>query len=185
MVSLAALWMPIVVSAVIVFVASSLMHMVLKYHQSDYKRMSDEASVTTALRGANLQPGMYMFPHCEHKEMNSPEAQAKFKQGPVGILTVMPSGVPAMPKFLGQWFGYCLLIGFFTAYVAAHTLPVGVHYLAVFRVVGTVAFMSYGLAYISGGIWKGQPWGNVIKDMVDGLVYALLTAGTFGWLWPR
>jgi len=24
-----------------------------------------------------------------------------------------------------------------------------------------------------------------IKEVVDGLIYGLLTAGTFGWLWPR
>ncbi|HUS18820.1 MAG TPA: hypothetical protein VMZ25_04175 [Terriglobales bacterium] len=185
MVSLAALWMPIVVSAVIVFIASSVMHMFLKYHQSDYRRMPEEETVLGALRGSNLQPGTYMFPHCEHKTMNTPESQEKFKRGPVGMITIMPSGVPAMPKYLAQWFVYSLLISFFAAYIASRTLMPGVHYLSVFRVVGTVAFMSYGLAHISSGIWKGQRWGVVAKELIDGLVYALLTAGTFGWLWPR
>jgi hypothetical protein len=185
MVPLASLWIPILVSAVIVFIASSIMHMLLKYHQSDYRRMPDEENVMSAMRTANLQRGMYMFPHCDHKEMNTPESQAKFKRGPVGIVTIMPTGMPVLPKFLAQWFGYCLLIGFFTAYVAAHTLAPGAHYLGVFRVVGTVSFMAYGLAYISNGIRKAQPWGIVTKDMIDGLIYACLTAGTFGWLWPR
>jgi hypothetical protein len=185
MVPLASLWLPIVVSAVIVFVASSIMHMLLKYHQSDYKKLPDEEGLMTAMRGANLQRGMYVFPHCEPKNMNSPESQEKYKKGPVGMITIMPTGMPVMPKFLGQWFGYCLIIGVFTAYVAGHTVAPGAHYHAVFRVVGTVAFMAYGLAYISNGIWKAQPWGIVMKDMIDGLIYACLTAGTFGWLWPR
>jgi len=185
MVSLSALWLPILLSAVIVFVASSIMHMVLPYHHSDYQRIPDEASVTAALRPLSLKKGLYHFPFCTHKDMKSPESMAKFKQGPVGLLTIFPSGPPAMPKFLGLWFGYCLIIGFFVAYLAAHTVASGVNYLVVFRVVGTAAFLAYGLGNISNGIWKGQPWSNTIKEVFDGLIYGLLTAGTFGWLWPR
>jgi hypothetical protein len=182
---LSALWLPIVLSAVIVFVASSLIHMVLPYHRSDYKKLPDEEKVLAGLRGANLARGLYVFPFCTHKEMKSPESIAKYNQGPVGMMTVFPSGPPVMPKFLGQWFGYCLVISFFVAYLTAHTVPAGTYYLAVFRVVGTAAFLAYGLGSISNGIWRGQPWSVVIKEVFDGLVYALLTAGTFGWLWPR
>ena len=185
MVSLSALWLPILLSAVIVFIASSIVHMVLPYHRSDYRPLPDEDKVLAVLRSAGLSRGLYHFPFCTHKEMKSPAMSEKFKQGPVGMLTVFPSGPPAMPKFLGLWFVYCLLIGFFVAYLAAHTVAPGTVYLAVFRVVGTAAFLSYSLATFSNGIWKGQPWPMVIKEMFDGLLYALLTAGTFAWLWPR
>ncbi len=185
MVPLSALWLPIVLSAVIVFVASSLMHMLLKYHHSDYHQLPDEDKILAALRPANLKRGLYIFPFCTHKDMKSPALIEKYKQGPVGFLNIMPNGPPAMPKFLGLWFAYCLLVGFFVAYLAAHTLALGTHYLTVFRVVGTAAFLAYGLGNLSNGIWKGQMWGAVIKEVIDGLVYALLTAGTFGWLWPR
>lgn len=126
-----------------------------------------------------------MFPYCSHKEMNSPATQEKFKQGPVGILTVLPSGMPAMPKYLAKWFGFCLLVGLFAAYLAGRTLAPGTHYLQVFRVVGTTAFLGYSMSQVSDSIWKGQSWGTTVKFLVDGLVYGLLTAGTFGWLWPR
>ena len=185
MVSLAALWLPILLSAVIVFVASSIMHMLLPYHQSDYRQLPDEDKLLTSLRGAALKRGLYVFPFCTHKDMKSPAIQEKYKQGPVGFLTILPSGPPAMPKFLIQWFVYCLIIGFFVAYLTAHTVAPGAHYLAVFRVAGTAAFLAYGLAHLSDGIWKGQMWGATIKEVVDGLIYGLLTAGTFGWLWPR
>ena len=175
MVFLAALWLPIVVAAVIVFVASSIMHMVLPYHRSDYSQIPDEDKVRAAIRAANLKRGLYVFPFCTHKDMKSPDTAAKYKEGPVGFLTIMPTGVPAMPKFLGLWFGYCLVIGFFTAYVTAHTVAAGANYLVVFRVAGTVAFMAYGLGHLSNGI----------KEVFDGLIYGLLTAGTFGWLWPH
>lgn len=185
MVPLAALWLPIVLSAVIVFIASSIMHMVLPYHQSDCHQLPDEEKLLASLRTAGVKRGFYMFPYGSHKDMKSPAMQEKFKEGPVGTMTIFPSGLPAMPKFLGMWFVYCLVIGFFTAYLTAHTLAPGTNYLVVFRVAGTAAFMAYGLGMLSNGIWKGQPWSNVIKEVIDGLVYGLLTAGTFGWLWPR
>ena len=170
MVSLATLWIPIVLSTVIVFIASSILHMVLPYHKSDYRKLSEEDKVMAALR-AELAL--------------SRRADTEFKQGPVGLLTVFPSGVVRMGKFLGLWFVYCLIIGFFTAYLTGHTVAPGAHYPAVFRVAGTAAFMAYGLGGPSNGIWKGLPWSMVSKECLDGLIYGLLTAGTFGWLWPR
>src|SRR5919198_879249 len=183
MVPLSALWLPIVLSAVIVFIASSIIHMVLTYHRSNYRQLPDEEKVMGALRAANLHRGIYVFPFCKPSEMKSPAAIEKYKLGPVGMVTVMPSGPPAMPKFLGQWFVYLLVVSFFVAYLTAHTVSAGAHYLDVFRVAGTAAFLSYGVGTLPLGIWKGQPWGITIKEVIDGLVYALLTAGTFGWLW--
>jgi hypothetical protein len=185
MVSLSALWLPIVLSAVIVFIASSIMHMLLPYHRSDYQPLPDEDRVLAALRAAGLKRGLYMFPFSTHKEMTSPATTEKFKQGPVGMLTVFPSGSIVMPKFLGMWFAYCLIIGIFVAYLTGRTVAPGAPYLAVSRVAGTAAFLTHGLGHLSNGIWKGQPWGTTLKEVVDGLVYALLTAATFGWLWPR
>lgn len=182
---LASLWMPIVLSAIIVFVASSIMHMLLPYHRNDYRKLPDEEKVLGFLRGVGLTRGLYVFPFGTHKDMNTPEMKEKYKQGPVGMMTVLESAPPAMPKFLGLWFLYCLIIGFFVAYLAWHTLAVGTNYIVVFRVVGTAAFLAYGVGQLSNGIWKSQPWSMTIKEALDGLVYALLTAGTFGWLWPK
>jgi len=185
MVPLAALWLPILLSAIIVFVASSIMHMLLPYHRSDYQKLPDEDKLLATLRGADLKRGLYIFPFCTHKEMKTPAAIEKYKQGPVGMMTILPSGPPDMSKFLGLWFAYCLVIGIFVAYLAGHTIPPGASYLPVFRVVGTAAFLGYGLGNLSNGIWKGQTWSVTIKETVDGFVYGVLTAGTFGWLWPR
>ncbi len=185
MVSLAALWLPILLSAVIVFVASSIMHMLLPYHRNDYSQLPDEDKILAVLRASALKRGLYVFPYCTHKDMKSPALIEKQKQGPVGFLTIVPSGPPVLAKFLVQWFVFCLVIGFFVAYLAAHTLAPGTNYLEVFRVVGTAAFLAYGLGNLSNGIWKGQKWSVTIKEVVDGLVFGLLTAGTFGVLWPR
>jgi hypothetical protein len=185
MVPLTALWLPILVSAVVVFIASSIMHTVLPYHRSDYRQLPDEDNLLVALRGAGLPRGLYVFPFGTHKDMKTPAMQEKYKQGPVGMMTVFPAGPPVMPKFLAQWFGYCLIMAFFVAYLAGHTVSAGAPYLAVFRVVGTAAFLGYGLGQVSSAIWKGQTWSMTIKEVIDGLVYGVLTAGTFGWLWPR
>jgi hypothetical protein len=185
MVSLTALWLPILLSAVIVFVASSIMHMLLPYHRSDYRKLPEEDKLLAALRAAGLARGLYIFPFGTHKDTKSPAMLEKYKQGPVGMITVFPGGPPAMPKFLGLWFAYCLIIGFVVAFLAASTVRFGAPYRAVFHVVGLAAFLAYGVGLLSNGIWKGQPWSVVFKEVIDGLVYAVLTAGTFGWLWPR
>ncbi|MGB2665182.1 MAG: hypothetical protein WAK48_14340 [Candidatus Acidiferrum sp.] len=182
---LAALWLPILLSAIIVFISSSIMHAVLKYHQSDCHKFTNEEKVLEMLRGEKLERGLYIFPFSAPKGMKSSAMLEKYKLGPVGMMTVMPSGPPFMPRFLGQWFVFCLVVSIFVAYLAWHTVSAGANYLAVFRVVGTAAFLAYGLGHLSEGIWKGQTWSMTIKEVIDGLVYGLLTAGTFGWLWPR
>jgi hypothetical protein len=182
---LALLWLPILLSAVIVFFASFVMHMLLTYHRSDYKKIPDEENAIAGLRTANLPVGVYMFPHCDHKEMKSPATQEKFKRGPVGIVNIFPNQAPNMGRYLGLWFAFLVVVSIFTAYLTYHTVPAGAHYLAVYRVAGTTAFMAYGVANLANSIWKAQPWSNTIKEVVDGLVYAGLTAGTFGWLWPK
>jgi hypothetical protein len=186
MVPITALWIPILLSAVIVFVASSIIHMVLPIHKSDYRKLPEEDKVLDALRAAGVTPGrVYHFPYCTHQTMKSPESQERFKRGPVGLLTVMPSGVPNMGKFLGLWFVYCVVVGIFVAYVTGRTRAPGTDYLEVFRVAGTTAFLGYAVAQIQDAIWKGQTWSVTFKHVFDGLIYGLLTAGTFGWLWPR
>ncbi len=186
MVPLAELWLPIAVAAALVFVASAVVHMVLRYHNSDYRALPREAETLAGLRQAGLTPGMYMFPHCaDPKEMSSPAMAAKYVAGPVGQLTVMPSVTPKLGKHLAQWFVFCLVVGLFTAYIAGHALAPGAHYLAVFRVAGAVAFMAYGVGRGTDSIWMGHPWPATLKQLFDGLLYALVTAGAFGWLWPR
>ena len=186
MVSLMALWLPILLSAVVVFVASSVIHTVLTFHKGDYQPLPNEEKALGAIRSLGLAPGSYHFPYCgKHKDMKSPEYQDKLKQGPIGLMTVFPNGMPKMAKYLVCWFLYCLAISVFVAYLAGRTLGPGTAYLAVFRVAGTVGFLSYGMAHAHASIWEGRAWGTTFKFWFDALVYSLLTAGVFGWLWPR
>ena len=186
MVYLTELWLPILLSAGVVFVASSVIHMLLPYHKSEYKKLPNEDRLLEAMRNEGVGPGLYVFPYvAAHKDMKSAEMIEKYKRGPAGMITVRPSGPPAMGKYLTMWFLFCVLMGAFVAYLAGRTLQPGAQYLAVFRIAGTVAFIGYGVSQLTDSIWKGQAWSATLKHVFDGLVYALLTAGMFGWLWPR
>jgi hypothetical protein len=184
--SLIALWLPILLSAVIVFFASFVMHMVLTYHRSDYRQLPDEDRITDALRNAAVTRGpAYFFPYCSFEEMKSAPMIEKMKRGPVGFLTVLPSGPPAMGKNLVQWFLYCVVISIFAAYLSRHTLAPGATFLQVCRVVGIVALLGYGAAHIQESIWSGRSWTVTFKHLFDSVIFAALTAVTFGWLWPK
>ena len=186
MVSLGSLWLPILVSAVLVFAVSAIIHMVLKYHNSDYTRLPNEDAVRAAIRAGNPAPAQYVMPYCsDMKDMEKPEMQQKYAEGPVAVMNLMRPGKPNMGKSLTQWFVFIVCVSFFIAYVAAHTIPAGTAYLEVFRVVGAVGFLAYAAGQMPESIWMGRPWRVTLKNVLDGLVYGLVTAGTFGWLWPR
>jgi hypothetical protein len=183
--SLAEIWLPILLSGVFVFVVSSIVHMVLPHHRQDYKKLPNEDAALAGLRGANVPPGDYMFPACgSMKEMGSPEMLARYRSGPVGVMTLLPNQPPSMGKALFLWFLYTLVISTFAGYVGTLAVYVGAPYDQVFRVTGTVAILGYAFSNVMNSIWKGQSWGTTFKFVIDGVVYGLVTAGTFGWLWP-
>jgi hypothetical protein len=185
MVPVISLWLPIVVSAVLVFVASSILHMLLSYHNNDFGKLKAEDEVMDALRPFDITPGDYIMPCLSGpKEMGTEAFIAKTKKGPVAFLTVLPSSPLNMGAQLTQWFLYSIAMGAVAGYVAGLTLGPGADYRTVFRITSTVAFAGYSLALMQGAIWYKHNWGFTLKTMLDGLVYALLTAGTFGWLWP-
>ena len=184
MVSLAALWLPILVSAVLVFVAGFVMNMVLPHHRTDFAKLSDEDAFRDAVRSQGLAQGQYHFPHASTgAEMKDPAYQEKVNAGPVGILIVGPSG-NTMPKQLVLHFIYVLVLSLMAGYMGSTCLPAGVDYMKVYQVVGTAAVLAYSGALFLNSIWFHMSWSLTIKHAIDGLVYGMLTAGVFGWLWP-
>jgi hypothetical protein len=182
MVDLASLLLPVILSAVFVFVASSLIHMVLGYHNNDYARLPNEEAVRPVLR---VPPGDYAIPHASGMaEMKAPEHTRKLEEGPIAFITVAPPGSWSMGASLAQWFAFCLVVSVFAGYIAGRALPPGAHYLEVFRFAGATAFAGYALGIWQQTIWYRRSAVSTLKSTFDGLIYALLTAGTFGWLWP-
>jgi hypothetical protein len=185
MVSIIDLWLPILLSATFVFILSSIIHMVLPYHRSDFGKVPKEDEMMDALRPLNIPPGDYVVPRAFNSaEMKSEEFKAKVEKGPVIFMTVRPNGMQGMASNLIQWFLYSVIVGIFAAYVAGRALEPGNDYLSVFRFAGTTAFAGYSLGLLQTSIWYGRSWSSTLKSVFDGLLYALVTAGTFGWLWP-
>ena len=186
MIGIMALWAPILIAAVLVFVASSIIHMFLPYHRSDFAAVPDEDAVMDALRPFNIPAGDYVVPHAGSPEAMKTEAfQEKARKGPAIFMTVLePGGLFAMGPQLAQWFVYCVVVGVITAYLTGRVVAADAEYLAVFRVAGTVAFACYGVALWQRSIWYKQKWSATAKSTFDALIYAMLTAGSFGARWP-
>ncbi len=186
LVPVASLWLPILLAAVLVFLTSAIVWMALPHHKSDYRGLPDEAATREALKPQSLGPGQYNIPHvADWKELKTdPQVAQRFAEGPVGFLTVVPNGVPRMGRMLLQSLVYYLVVSATVAYVASRTLAPGTEYLKVFQVTGTVAWVSYGMAVVQDAIWFGRPWSSAWKVLGDALLYGLMTAGVFGWLWP-
>jgi len=179
------LWLPVLLSSVLVFIVSSVIHMASPWHKNDYPKVPNEDKVMDAIRPLAIPPGDYMIPRpATSKEMKSPEFKEKLNKGPVMMLNMWPSGPMSMGKNLILWFVYSLVIGLFSAYIVKHALPIGARYIYVFRYVGITAFLGYSAALWQMAIWYRRPWSITLKSTIDGLIYAALTAGVFGWLWP-
>jgi hypothetical protein len=118
------------------------------------------------------------------KEMNGPEFAAKMKAGPVLFMTVAKHNPASMSLSLALWFLYSLAVSVIAAYITGRALPAGAGFLPVFRFAGCVAFTGYSLALLQQSIWYQRRWWTTAKSMIDGLLYGLLTAAVFGWLWP-
>ena len=184
-ISLLQLWAPILLGTVLAWIASSLIHIVLKYHDSDYKQLANEDEVMAAVRNGSPSLGVHTFPYCvDMSQMKDEAMQRKFNKGPVGFVTVFPSGMPPMGKLIGQQILYflvgCVLVG----YCATLALEPGAEYLSVFRFVAAVGFLAFGWAHIPFVIWYGLLWSTSAKYLLDALIYGLIVAGCFAGFWP-
>ena len=183
---IADLWLPILVATVVAHIASAIMWTAMPHHKTDFGKIPDEVNVLAAMRKGGLSPGEYMFPHAEsHADAGKPEHQAKLNEGPAGTMIVMRKGVPSMGPMLALQFVFFLLTAVLIAYIGAVTMEPGTDYLKVFRLIGTAAILAYAGAHTPRSIWFQRPWANTFKEIFDGVVYGLLMAGVFGWLWPR
>lgn len=180
-------WKPILLSAVIVHFASALIWMVLPIHKHDYKNPGDkEKTILDFIRNLGLVPGVYYVPWCGHgADRKNPETIEKMKKGPYAMLTVMP-GAPNMGMSMGLWILNLIGISFFVAYIAGNAgMHPGMAYMKVFKVCGLIALLAHAGNALTMSIWMGSPWSQVPGRVIDALIYASLTAGTFAWLWPK
>jgi hypothetical protein len=186
MVAMTALILPIALSAVLVFILAALAWMVAPHHKGEWKRLASEDAVRAAMRASPPAPGLYMIPFAGSQQARGePGFAKKLEEGPVAHITVAKSGNMSMGPMMAQSVAYYLVVGAIVAYVAGHVLPAGTPYLQVFRVVGTAAWLAYGFGTVPESIWFAKPWSSTLKQAFDALIFAMATAGVFGWLWPK
>ena len=186
MVGMRGLWIPIVLSAVIVFFTSFIIHMVLPWHKGDYPPVPDEDKLMDALRPFNLAPGDYMVPRPKGPaDMKTPEFKAKMERGPKVVMTVMPNGSGGMGASLAQWFVYLLVVSAFSALIGGRSMHAGTDWHHVFHMIAVVAFLGYVPALWQMTIWYRRGLMLTLRSSIDGLIYAAITGGVFVWLWPR
>ncbi len=184
-VSLLQLWLPILLGTFLAWMASALIHVLVKFHDSDYQQLGNEDEVMNAVRNGAPKLGMHTFPYCiDMKEMKNEAVQLKFSKGPVGLLTILPNGMPNMGKLMVQQISFFLVGSILVGYCATLALAPGADYMSVFRFVLTVGFLTFGWAVIPFAIWFGHLWSMTAKYLVDAFVYGLMIAGSFAWLWP-
>jgi len=184
--TLLALWLPILLSAVVVFVISSLVHMVIKWHASDYSALANEDAVRAAIRAGNPTPGRYVVPHCQDmKDMGSEAMLKKYQEGPVGHFTLGPTGAPNIGKNLGQWFLWSLVVAIVAACLASRLIAWDhARAPAAAKLVGAVTFIAHGFGTVTESIWAMRPWSSSVKYLLDAALYAIGSGLIFLWLWP-
>jgi hypothetical protein len=186
MTALATLWLPILLSAVFVFIVSSIIHMAPLWHKSDFPALPNQEKAIIALQALAIPPGDYILPRAnDMKEMRTPEFKAKFKAGPVMFMTVLANPSMSMTRPLTLWFIFVLVTNFLVAYVASLTLAPGADRQMVFCIIGTVTFLAHAAGLWPMSIWYGRALSITIKSTIDAVIFAAVTAGTFVWLWPR
>ena len=184
--ALLALWLPILLSAVVVFVISSFVHMVFKWHNSEYHGFTNEDAVRAAIRAGNAARGQYVLPYCKDmKEMGGEAMDKKYAEGPVGFVTLAANGPMNMGRSLGLWFLYSLFVAVVAAFLASQLFGLDHgHARAAGKLVGAVSFIAYGFGSISDSVWMARPWSSTFKYLLDAALYGLGSGCVFCWLWP-
>lgn len=184
--ALFSLWLPILLSAVAVFVISSLIHMVFKWHASEYRALPNEDAVRDAIRAGNPPPGHYIVPHCaDMKAMGGEPMMRKYHEGPVGHITLAPAGPPNLGRSLGLWFLWSLIVAAVAALLATQIFGLDpARARAAAKLVGAVTLIAHGFGTVIESIWSMRPWSSSLKYLLDSALYAIGSGLVFFWLWP-
>ena len=182
----ASLILPVLLSAALAWIAAALIWTVLPWHKKDFAPLPDEAGTLANLAAQDLAAGQYMFPYADTPAAMKEERVSKaFEEGTAGFITVLPRGIPNMGRNMALSAILNVLVASLVACVACLTLAPGADYMTVFRVTAVATWLAYGTGTVYDAIWFGRPWSGVFKGFGDALIYALLTGGAFGWLWPE
>jgi len=178
------LWLPIVVSAAAVWVASAVVWMALPHHKKDWKAMPDEAAFYRAFDTLKIPPGNYGFPECKNKAQRSdPEVKRRWEAGEMGLLSVW--GKVNMGRNMVVTFIVYLAISLFVGYIGKHGVKPNASFSEAFQVLGTAGVLAYAFGHIPQGVWFAQYPRAILMCVLDGIAYGLITGAIFAAMWPK
>lgn len=172
--------LPIILSAVALFLASFSIRMGTPLHDGDYAKLPNEQEVMQAAE--QIPGGRYVFPWASRAEYGSEEFLQRYVEGPRGMMVVYDEPMN-FPATLGLTFVFYLVAGMFVAYLAYKAIPVGAAFAEVFKFTAIAAIAIHGLGWLPQLIWYGDI--ALVPTMIDCVVFALLTGVVFGLLWHR
>ncbi len=179
------LWLPILLSTVVVWIISAVVWMALPHHKRDFIGLPDEDGFIDAVRKSGIKPGNYIFPDFRKREaMKSPKVEKALNEGPVGHLSVWPTPLTMGSKMIATFIVY-LVVSILIAYLTRVALPGAAPFAKVFQVAGTAGILAYCFSFIPNAVWFGSYKRTIVANIVDGIVYGLITGALFAWLWPH
>lgn len=176
------LWVPILISTVVLFVLSFTAWVILPHHFNDYQRLPNEQQFMDAIGPMNLPSGNYMFPYADSKaDQGTPEFAEKYKAGPRGTIQIFE--MPNMGVNMAKTIVFFLVTTVVIAYVTYAACPpkAASQFLEVFRIAGTIGILVHASSGILNGIWFKR---KMITDSIDGVVYGLVLGLIFAIFWP-
>lgn len=192
------LWLPILLAGVAVWIASAIAWMAIGHHKKDRDPLPNEPEFMDALRGMNIPPGVYGFPDfCKHDNLPRKERMAALKElydtRPMGLLRIwgeMNMGLNMLLTFL-----FYIITSAVIAYLAWAALPHASAQIPgaesssifwkVFQVTGTAGILAYCFATFPGDLWFQNKRRAMVMNVIDGIVFGLITGVIFASLWPK
>jgi hypothetical protein len=160
-VSLAQLWLPILIATVCVFFTSSIIWMLLPYHKPDIKFIPNETEFDEAMA----------------------KLKARWKSGPWGTINVMGQQPNFAINLLKTFIAYGLITTM-VAYIAGMSVGPGAEYMHVFRAVATAGVLGHCMGGLANAFFMGTPTRFIFTSFIDGVIFALITAGVIASMWP-
>lgn len=178
------LWLAVILSGAAVWIASALGWMLVGHHGRDWDRLPEEPKVLDTLRNLGIPPGSYGFPYmASHKEANTPEGREKWAKGPLGTIRIW--GPTNMGKNMALTALLFLVVSGLIGFQASLCLPRGAGFVKVFQVTGIAGVLAYSFAFIPGDLWFQAKLRATFMNVVDGIVFGLITGVVFATLWPK
>lgn len=182
------LWLPILLSAGVIWVMSIIFGMALPHHKQDWIGLGDEDGFMEDLRRRGIKPGNYLFPDFRSSEqLRSEKVERALKEGPVGHLSVWKTPVTMGDKMVGTLVVHlvvCILIAYLTriALPAASPPP---PFAKVFQIAGTAGVLAYSFSFIPNALWFGAYKRTIVASIFDGVLYGVVIGAIFAWRWPQ